>query len=208
MDKDDRQLLWVLGLTVGVIVIAYWFVTGGADSIGLDDDSSLGYAINSVGDTLADLTSTEEGRLEKLEPTTQSLVRQLLDQLASQGTTVYVGSTIRTVAQEKADVAAGKSSKGQVYSWHNLGRAVDLYPVNPDTGKPDYNGVRYDLFSIMASVATSLGFRSLAYNADGSRHYLNTVKGPIWDGGHLEYHGPYSSLSEAIAAEGSDYGIT
>lgn len=205
--KQDRTLLWVLGLTVLSIVIAYWLIEGGADSVGIDDNSDLGYTINSAGDALASLTSSEEGKLEKLEPTTQLLVRQLLDQMAAQGIDVYVGETIRTVAAEKADVAAGKSSKGQVYSWHNIGRAVDLYPINPDTGKADLNGVRNDLFTTMAALATALGFRSLAYNADGSRHYLNTVKGPVWDGGHIEYHGVYSSLAEAIAAEGPDYGI-
>lgn len=207
MERTDNSLLWVLGLTVAAIAIAYWLIEGGADSVGIDDDSDIGYDINSAGDALATITSTDEGRLEQLEPQTQSLVRQLLDQMAGQGISVSVGSTGRTIAQEKAAVENGKSSKGQTYSWHMIGRAADLYPINPDTGKPDYNGVRDDLFSTMAGIATSLGFRSLAYNSDGSRHYLTTVKGPVWDGGHVEYHGPYSNLSAAIAAEGSAYGV-
>ncbi len=208
MERDnDNTLLWVLGLTVAAVAIAYWLIEGGADSVGIDDDSSVGYDINAAGDALANITTTEEGRLEQLEPETQSLVRQLLDQMASQGISVLVGSTGRTIAQEKADVANGKSSKGQTYSWHMIGRAVDLYPINPDTGKPDYAGVRNDLYQTLASVATGLGFRSLAYNSDGSRHYLQTVKGPTWDGGHVEYHGPYSSLADAIQSEGPAYGI-
>lgn len=207
MERDDKSLLWVLGLTVASIVIAYWLIEGGADSVGIDDNSIVGLTINEAGDALASITSTEEGRLEELEPDTQSLVRQLLNQMADQGIHVLVGSTGRTMAQEKADVSNGKSSKGQTYSWHMIGRAVDLYPINPDTGKPDYNGVRDDLFQTMASLATSLGLRSLAYNNDGTRRYLNTVKGKVWDGGHVEYHGPYGDLASAIATEGSAYGI-
>ncbi len=208
MERENKTLLWVLGLTVVAVVVAYWLIEGGADSVGIADDSDVGYDINAAGDALANLTTSEETRLEQLEPETQALVRQLLDQMAAQGIRVFVGSTSRTIAQEKADVAAGKSSKGQTYSWHMIGRAVDLYPINPDTGKPDYQGVRNDLYQTLAAVATGLGFRSLAYNGDGSRHYLQTIKGSVWDGGHIEFRGGYSSLLAAIQAEGPAYGIT
>jgi hypothetical protein len=208
MDETSDTLLWTLGITVVVIVVVYWLTVSGADSIGIDDNSTVGYTINDVGDSLETLTSTEEGRLEKLEPETQGLVRSLIANLNAQGYQVTVGQTLRTVAAEKADVAAGKSSKGQVYSWHNIGRAVDLYMVDPDTGETDYNGSNDTLYQALASAATSLGFRSLAYNDDGSRHYLNTVKGPVWDGGHIEYHGPNATLAQAISAEGAAYGIS
>jgi hypothetical protein len=203
----DTKLLWILGITVVAIIATYWVVSGGADAIGISDNSLVGYAINAVGDTVQSFTSTAEGRLQKLEPTTQGLVRQVIADLNSQGYQVTVGETLRTVAAEKADVAAGKSSATQVYSWHNIGRAVDLYMVDPATGSTDYAGANDTLYQALANTATSYGFRSLAYNADGSRHYLNTVKGSVWDGGHIEYHGDNATLAAAIASEGPTYGI-
>ena len=203
----DTKLLWILGLTVIGVIAAYWVISGGADAIGIGDDTLVGYAINTVGDTVQSLTSTQEGKLEQLEPTTQGLVRQVIADLNNQGYQVTVGQTLRTVAAEKADVAAGKSSAGQVYSWHNIGRAVDLYMVDPATGQTDYAGANDSLYQALATTATSYGFRSLAYNADGSRHYLNTIKGPVWDGGHIEYHGDNATLAQAIASEGPAFGI-
>jgi hypothetical protein len=207
MNKDDTQLLWILGFTVVAIVVTFWAVSGGAYAFGISDDSLVGYAINTVGDTIQSFTSTAEGRLEKLEPETQNLVRQVIADLNNQGYQVTVGETLRTVAAEKADVAAGKSSASQVYSWHNIGRAVDLYMVDPTTGQTDYNGANDSLYQALAATAQSYGFRSLAYNSDGTRHYLNTVKGPVWDGGHIEYHGDNTTLAAAIASEGPAYGI-
>jgi hypothetical protein len=29
----------------------------------------------------------------------------------------------------------------------------------------------------------------------------------IWDGGHLEWRGPYDTIAEAVEAEGAAYGI-
>jgi hypothetical protein len=122
---------------------------------------------------------------------------------------VHVGQTLRSSAQEKDAIASGHSSSTLKVSWHQLGRAVDLYPIDPDTGVADTSGARDDLFQQMVATARTLGFRSLAYEDDGvTRHYIQGTKGPIWDGGHLEWRAPYSSISEAVAAEGADYGIT
>lgn len=173
----------------------------------LGDVSDDGGPVDQLGDALVTLTSSDEARLAKLEPSTQEQVRGLIADLAAQGLSVKVGQTLRTPAEEKADVAAGKSSATLVHSWHEIGRAVDLYPIDPATGAPDLNGSNVDLFHTMVDAATARGFRSLAFNSDGSRRYINTTRGPVWDGGHLEWRAPYGSIAEAIAAEGPNYGI-
>lgn len=157
-------------------------------------------------DALRDLTSSEEDRLSNLEYQTQDQVRGLIADLAGQGLAVYVGQTLRSHDEEAAAIDAGRSAV-KSYSWHELGRAVDLYPINPDTGSADKAGKRVDLFQQMHAAAAARGFRGIAFNADGSKRYITTSKGKVWDGGHLEWRDPYGSISEAVAAEGAAYGI-
>lgn len=161
-----------------------------------------------LADRLADwfyvVTSSEEKRLSELEPTTQAKVRELLGRLHERGISVYVGQTVRTAAEEKANVEAGKTSAGLKYSWHELRRAVDLRPaVN---GQPDYENV--DLYREIAFEAEGMGFRQLGFNADGSKRIIVNAQGKgIWDGGHIEWREPYETLAQAVEAEGSKYGI-
>lgn len=177
------------------------------------DVSDDGGPLDTLGDDLVSLTTTDESRLSQLEATTQDQVRGLISDLAAQGLSVKVGQTLRSPAAEKAAQSSGKSAEtditlpsGKVItpSWHLIGRAVDLYPIDPATGEADTNGSNVDLFHTMVDAATTRGFRSLAFNSDGSRHYLPTG---VWDGGHLEWRAPYSTLAEAIAAEGPAYGL-
>jgi hypothetical protein len=119
---------------------------------------------------------------------------------------VQVGQTLRTAAQEKTAIDSGHSGV-KTASWHESGRAVDLYPINPDTLAPDYNGVRDDLFLQLQQAAVAMGFVQHAYNDDWSRHYITNNAGKkIWDGGHIEWHGPYASAVDArdayLAAQG------
>jgi hypothetical protein len=163
--------------------------------------------LDELGDIMVELTTSEESRLSKLEPETQMLVRQLIQNMKDQGIDVFVGQTLRTSAEEKSVIAAGKSAV-KSHSWHELGRAADIYPIDPNTGEPDLNGVNNALFGKLAENAQALGLHSLAYNADGSRHYLINTKGkPFWDGGHVENHGPYATIADAVAAEGPNFGI-
>ena len=92
---------------------------------------------------------------------------------------------------------------------HSLGRAVDLYPIDPATGKWDRNVNRLDLYQAMHAAAKSLGWRGLAFEADGvTKKYLTNSKGKkIWDGGHLEWREPHATIVAAVAAEGAVYGI-
>ena len=190
--------------------LATWIVAGMAAGLGAfwlrhrDDPGSL---VDQVTDTVVELTTSDETRLSQLEPSTQGQVRLLIQELANQGIAVKVGQTLRTSAQEKDAIDSGHSAVKTV-SWHQLGRAVDLYPIDPDTGAADLNGARDDLFQSMVSVARGLGFRSLAYEDDGvTRHYIQGSKGKIWDGGHLEWRAPYATIAEAVATEGPQYGL-
>ncbi len=168
----------------------------------------IGNAINEVIDMLVVLTTTEEHRLSQLEPETQAAARQFLQAMANKGYQVEVGRTLGTAAdtarnREKGTTAIAEGS----HSWHEIARALDVYPVDPATGVADRNGVNNDLFIEMHQTAAQFGFRNIAYDEMWQRKYINTSKGKVWDGGHLEFWGPYSSKSAAIAAEGSNYGI-
>ena len=59
-----------------------------------------------------------------------------------------------------------------------------------------------DLFRVMHQVWSSLGGQGLAYSPypDGPNRLITGAKGRIWDGGHLEWHGPYTSAAEAYKA--------
>jgi hypothetical protein len=183
------------------------FVAGGAALVGGAwwwSESQGEDLFDMVADFLAELTTDEAQRMEALEPETQSRLRDLIFALGAEGIRVYVGQTIRTAAKEKQLIEAGKTSGNLVHSWHELGRAVDLYPIDPDTGKWDRDGRRLDLFQRMHAVAKTMGFRGIAFETDGvTKRYIKNSKGKlVWDGSHLECRGPYATMAQAWAAEG------
>lgn len=158
--------------------------------------------IHAIGDWFSTLTTSEETRLSQLESVTQAKVRELLSRMRDQGVVIWVGQTLRTSAQEAANIEAGKTAGGLIHSWHELARAVDLYPTLP-SGSPDYNATNLDNYRAMHEQAVNLGFRSLAFNSDGSKRLLTNSKGKkIWDGGHIEWRAPYDSIAQAWEAEG------
>lgn len=191
--KQTLSIMAILAVTVVLAIVAatYW------------PDTLVGEAINNVVDQLVILTTTEESRLSQLEPETEQMVRQLLQNLANAGMMVEVGSTLRTQAQEKAAIASGHSAV-KTHSWHEIGRAVDLYPYDPNTGQPDMNGKNDALFIQMQQAAVDLGFHQIAYDSNWNRKYLSNG---VWDGGHMEWHGPYATIADAVASEGGNYGI-
>jgi hypothetical protein len=127
--------------------------------------------------------------------------------LAAAGVGVYVGQTLRSSAQEKAAIDSGHTSGSLKVSWHQLGRAVDLYPLD-DAGKPDRTGTNLDAIRAIAMTAEAIGFRQLGFNSDGSKHILHNADGaPIWDSGHVEWREPYATIAEAVAAEGERFGL-
>jgi hypothetical protein len=196
MQLSTRQWLILGAAALGGGVLAFYWANK-------DEPGAL---VDQLGDALVDLTSSEESRLEQLEPVTQEQVRALISTLAGQGIAVHVGQTLRTAAQEKDAQDSGHTSASLVTSWHQIGRAVDLYPLD-DAGKVDYSGTNLDAIRAIADTAESMGFRQLAFNADGSKRIIQGSKGPIWDSGHIEWRAPYGSIAEAVAAEGANYGI-
>lgn len=194
----ERRFLHIAAGAAGGGLLAFWWL----------HKDQPGALVDQVIDSVVELTTSDEARLEQLQADAQAQVRALIQDLANQGISVKVGQTLRSSAQEKAEIALGHSAADLKISWHQLGRAVDLYPIDPTTGQPDMQGKRDDLFQAMVAAARARGFRSLAYESDGvTRHYIQGTKGKIWDGGHLEWRAPYSSIAEAVAAEGAAYGL-
>jgi hypothetical protein len=192
--------------------IAAFLALGGAAVAGAawwssrDEDGGI---LETIADEVTLVTTTETARMIGLQPEVGTQLSRLIAKLAAGGIDVYVGQTIRTKAQELANVEAGKTAAGLKYSWHSLGRAVDLYPIDPDTGKWDRNVKRLDLYQAMHAAAKSLGWRGIAFESDGvTKHYLTNSKGKkIWDGGHIEWRAPHATIAAAVAAEGPAYGI-
>jgi hypothetical protein len=136
------------------------------------------------------LNLTQAQRLNNLQPKVKIALENTLKELRASGIDCFIGSTLRSNATQAAKVASGNSATKQ--SWHlgfpsdGKARAVDLYPLLPN-GKPDLNGTQIEKFRMMHKVAAKHGFRGLAFNPDGSKRYINTSKGKIWDGGHIEF---------------------
>ncbi|HEU0081852.1 MAG TPA: hypothetical protein VFQ87_03195 [Bradyrhizobium sp.] len=192
--KTDEKIALFVASGAALVGAAWWWSeeNGGAD------------VLDMVTDYLALLSTSEAERMEQLEPETQSKLHDLILALGTiDGVRVHVGQTRRTSAQEKANYEAGKTSANLTHSWHELGRAVDLYPIDPDTGKPDMDGRRVDLFRTMHDRAKLMGWHGIAFNDDGTKKILtNAKKQKIWDGGHLENRGSYVTIAQAWAAEG------
>lgn len=126
---------------------------------------------------------TESARLDGLTLRTREALQLLRARLARDGIPTYVGSTLRTPDGQSALVADGKSATNR--SWHLLGRAADLYPIVD--GTKDLAGKHVEIYRLMHQRAVEFGFRGLAFNADGTKRYITTSKGKVWDAGHLEF---------------------
>lgn len=167
-----------------------------------DDDYSWLDHLPIGGNSVAEkpLLTSEQARAQQLLPQVQRALQQLQDALRAEGIDTYIGSTKRTEAQQAAVLAKGTSSTKN--SWHLLRRAVDLYPRDPKTKQPDLNGKNVALFKRMHDLAVKFGWRGLAFNPDGSKRYITTSKGKVWDGGHLEFP---EGMTFAQAAKAGGY---
>lgn len=192
MNETERQVLVVTLVVLGAGAVAYWYYKNHPTSL-------FDYYTDSVGDQLQLLTTSDTTRIAEMTPDSQDALNQLISDLNDAGITVKVGQTLRTTAQEAAVIQQGKSSI-KTHSWHEAGRAVDLYPLLPN-GQPDLDGTQIDVFQQMHAIAQSEGWTSLAFNNDGSKHLLTNAYGKqYWDGGHLEWHGPYTNATDAVNA--------
>jgi len=184
--------------------VATWhYLAGGAVLIGgalllrskVDSIAPSGLAVKAGG-----LTTSEEARLQQLVPSAQVALRRLQARLLELGIGTYVGSTARTEAQQAANVSKGVSATN--HSWHRLRRGVDLYPKLPN-GQPDLQGTQLEKFRTMHLEAEKFLWRGLAFHKDGSKRYITTNKGKVWDGGHLEFpEGMTWAQAEAAARKG------
>jgi hypothetical protein len=205
MNREEKIAAFLALGGAAVAGAAWWSSRNNGDG-GIVD--AITDTVNSVVDRVALVTTSEAARMLGLQPEVGAALGTLIAQLAADGLNVYVGQTLRTKAQEQANVDAGKTAAGLKFSWHSIGRAVDLYPVDPDTGKPDLAGKRIDLFRQMHAKAKALGWRGIAFKDDGSKWIITNSRGKgIWDGGHIEWRAPYPTIVAAIAAEGPAYGI-
>ncbi len=199
----------------GVFFGLFLAILAGIWLVKRDGEGDIG---DEIGDALVMLTSTDESRLSQLEPETQAQVRGLIQDLANgvpdpgypagdvlASFPVHVGNTLRTQAEEKAAIASGHSAV-KSHSWHEIGRAVDLYPIDSNTGKIAADDS--PLYLVMQQAAVARGFRQIAFDDNWDRRYITNAQGKkIWDGGHMEWRGPYDSIAEAVNAEGASYGI-
>lgn len=107
-----------------------------------------------------------EQRLALVNPKLAVLVRQMADQLASEGINVRVTQGLRTWAEQAALYEQGRGSPpvGKIvtnaqpgYSYHNFGLAVDLVPMI-DIG-PDWN-TTHPVWQRIITVGQSVGLQS------------------------------------------------
>lgn len=150
--------------------------------------------------TVRKLGLTEKARIDALEPDTRRRYLELRKRMAAKyGIQLRTGQTRRTQDQQNALVAKGLSATKQ--GWHLVGRAIDVYPIDKKTGQPDTKGLNVDAFRKMHLEADALGFRGIAFSPDGSKRYITTSKGKVWDAGHIEYRGEFRTVAEAAKAK-------
>jgi hypothetical protein len=136
-------------------------------------------------------------RLGQLEPEVRARLEQLAARMLTAGVRLYFGSGLRTLAQQEKLLAKKRTTT--LNSWHRARRAMDVYPIDAATGKPDTTARNEAAFRLMHREWAKLGGTGLAYKPypDGRK---NVIAGMGWDAGHLEYHGPYPNAVAAIQA--------
>lgn len=127
------------------------------------------------------LTDAETERESRLIPAVREALYALRRALARAGIQTFVGQTWHSAEQAERGFLEGRSATRQ--SWHMTGRAVDIYVIDPATGKPDVHANRMDLYERMGALARKLGWRWL-----GTGVIVNPETGATFrDPYHLEY---------------------
>lgn len=126
------------------------------------------------GTVVYKLTASEEAKLSKLLPHVKAAFLRVKARMESMGHKLYIGRTFVTDAEQ---AAVDPTKTGTSNSWHEVKRALDVYVYDPDTGKPDMDGKRNDLYRLMHQEAAKEGFTNLAFNPDGSARYITTKSG-------------------------------
>jgi peptidoglycan LD-endopeptidase CwlK len=97
-------------------------------------------------------------------PQLADLARRMSEILLQENITIEITQGLRTVAEQNALYAEGRTSPGRIVtnakgteSWHVLGCAVDVAPF--DNGIPDWNS-RHPAWNRIVEVGESLGLAS------------------------------------------------
>lgn len=127
-----------------------------------------------------------ELRLAQVIPRLSALIHQLADTLAARGITILVVQGLRTVEQQDALYARGRTTSGSIvtnapggHSWHNFGCAVDCAPLALDS-TVDWNA-SHPQWHAMESLGVSLGLTSGAawIRLVDAPHFQLTGKYPV-----------------------------
>lgn len=115
------------------------------------------------------LDSVSETRLKKIYPRLADLVRKMADTLAQEKIVIRVVQALRTIEEQDALFAQGRTKPGKIVtnarggqSYHNFGLAVDCVPskFGPDKAyDPDWNE-KNPSWKRMIDVGTGLGLNS------------------------------------------------
>jgi peptidoglycan LD-endopeptidase CwlK len=136
------------------------------------------------------MDSASEAKLAAVSPRLATLIRKMADQLASEGTYIRVTQALRTVAEQDALYAQGRTAPGSKVtncpggmSYHNYGLAVDCVPSEHGIDVafvPDWNA-QHPTWKRMEEIGQSLGLNVGAYwrTFPDAPHFQLTGKFPV-----------------------------
>jgi peptidoglycan L-alanyl-D-glutamate endopeptidase CwlK len=112
------------------------------------------------------LDAISKVRLEQVNPSLAAAIAQMDVILSGEGIQFRVTQGLRTWAEQNALYAQGRTIPGSIVtnakggeSWHNLGVAVDLVPMDQIPPQPDWD-ISHPVWQRMIQVAESLGLYS------------------------------------------------
>ncbi|MGG2091932.1 M15 family metallopeptidase [Bacillus sp. S13(2024)] len=112
--------------------------------------------------------------LEKLAPHTRAKAKQFYQYCLDNGVEVLIYETLRTLEQQKKNVANGASQT--MKSYHLVGQALDFVPINSN-GKEDWNGYWKEPWASAIKYAKQVGFE---WGGDWTGDFV--------DSPHLQYN--------------------
>lgn len=142
-----------------------------------------------------------EKLLSEVHPMLAARIQAIASNLATQGITIIVVQGLRTVEQQDALYAQGRTTSGKIVtnakggqSWHNYGLAVDCAPENPD-GSIDWNA-SHPTWKAMEKAGVDMGLTSGA-------NWLRFVDAPHFQmTGDFPENAPDDRARELLASGG------
>jgi peptidoglycan L-alanyl-D-glutamate endopeptidase CwlK len=111
------------------------------------------------------MDANSEARLNMVHPALAAKVRQMADILDEQFITIRVTQGLRSMDEQAALYAQGRTTPGKIVtnalpgtSWHNFGLAVDVAPFDAE-GQPDWN-VNHPSWKNIVATGEGLGLFS------------------------------------------------